>query len=379
MADAFIVRRGAAASLNYEVVGSPEQPSNPKENTIWVNTIIDKETAAEIATERLSVYIQALNGRVTSPASNTCYTRFFKCTAGQEYRFCLNDGQTVLIAGFAEKPAVGVVGTVLAGEGKTTGAESLDHTLTAQAGMEYLAIWYYDSGTNDAVPNLRITDVGYMESLPDELAAAGHCFSADVPEDACDGLLWFRTGSLSKVPFNALKKNCAMLNPCSCAQYYNGRWLKRRTQSFAGGQWEDWRLYLFKNGVDNTALTGGYVGTGSYGTFKIADGVLFTHPKSGGTTGACKTVNPLDLHGYNTLYFEVAQMNAGAFYLGVTDSDGAATEAYVSLPGSYSSGLVTVDLSNLGELSSALGVYVTMKVTGGSSSRGVKLSAIYLE
>lgn len=379
MADAFIVRRGAAASLNYEVVGSPEQPSNPKENTIWVNTLIDKEAVAEVSTERLSVYINNTSGKVTSPSSNTCYTRFFKCTAGQKYRFCLNDGQTVLIAGFAEKPAAGVVGTVLAGEGKTTGVESLDHTLTAETGMEYLAIWYYDSSTNDAVPNLRITDVGYMESLPDELAVTGHCFSADAPKDACDGLLWFRTGSLAQMPFNALKKNCAMLNPCSCAQYYKGRWLKRSVQSFIGGQWKAWRLYLFDNGLDNTEISGGYVAASSYGSFKIENGVLFARTKSGGTTGACRTVNALDLHGFNTLYFEVAQMNAGTFYLGVTATTDTAIENFVAVAmGSEESGTFAVDISDLNG-NTLQGFYVVMRVAGGSTSKGIKLSAIYLE
>lgn len=40
MADCFITRRGGGSSggLNFEVVGGTTQPTNPKENTIWVNT-----------------------------------------------------------------------------------------------------------------------------------------------------------------------------------------------------------------------------------------------------------------------------------------------------------------------------------------------------
>ena len=39
MSDAFITRRGGAGGgLNFKVVGGTTQPSNPKENTIWVNT-----------------------------------------------------------------------------------------------------------------------------------------------------------------------------------------------------------------------------------------------------------------------------------------------------------------------------------------------------
>ena len=35
--DCFLVQNGGGAPLNFKVVGNP-QPSNPKENTIWVNT-----------------------------------------------------------------------------------------------------------------------------------------------------------------------------------------------------------------------------------------------------------------------------------------------------------------------------------------------------
>lgn len=42
MADCFITRRGGGgAGLNFEVVGGTTQPTNPKENTIWVNTDTD--------------------------------------------------------------------------------------------------------------------------------------------------------------------------------------------------------------------------------------------------------------------------------------------------------------------------------------------------
>lgn len=40
MADCFITRRGGGGSggLNFEIVGGTTQPTNPKENTIWINT-----------------------------------------------------------------------------------------------------------------------------------------------------------------------------------------------------------------------------------------------------------------------------------------------------------------------------------------------------
>lgn len=43
MTDCFITRRGGGGSggLNFEVVGGTTQPTNPKENTIWMNTDTD--------------------------------------------------------------------------------------------------------------------------------------------------------------------------------------------------------------------------------------------------------------------------------------------------------------------------------------------------
>ena len=38
MSDAFIMRRGGGAALNFKVVGGTIRPSNPKNNTIWINT-----------------------------------------------------------------------------------------------------------------------------------------------------------------------------------------------------------------------------------------------------------------------------------------------------------------------------------------------------
>lgn len=51
MNEAFIVRRGSGAGLNYKVVGGTTQPENPSENTIWVNTDVDITSHIFSATE----------------------------------------------------------------------------------------------------------------------------------------------------------------------------------------------------------------------------------------------------------------------------------------------------------------------------------------
>lgn len=380
MADAFIVRRGAATPLNYKVVYSATQPSSPKENTIWVNTQINAEEISELYTTRLSTYINATSGKVTTPSSNTCYTRFFKCTAGRKYRFRLSDGQTVLVAGFTAKPASGVVGTVLAGEGKTTGADSFDYTLTAASGTQYLAIWYYDSSANTGgVPHLRVTDVTLQESLPAAVTATDHCFSATEPESPQNGLVWFQTGVASQASFNVMKKDGAMLYPRSCAWYYNGDWIPCQAKSYIGGQWIDWSLYLFANGTENIEVTGGFTGSGASGAYKTEDGELFFYVSSG-SSGACRTVKPIDLRGYKKLCFEVSKMNASICYVALSATTGTAVSDFVShTTSSEQSGSFSVDISKLSELSTAHDFYLLVRLSGGSTSKGVRISEMHLE
>ena len=44
MAEGFIIRKGGGTSLNFTVLGGTTRPTNPKENTIWVNTTVEFES-----------------------------------------------------------------------------------------------------------------------------------------------------------------------------------------------------------------------------------------------------------------------------------------------------------------------------------------------
>lgn len=184
--------------LNYEVVGGATAPTTfNKENTIWIDTAVNKEAIAKSQARKncakLDCYINTTTGVVTEPKSNTCYTKYFFCTTGHEYNFKLSDGQTVLIAHFNTMPSKGSTGTILYGEGKTTGLDELDYTVTAPAGLEVngvtsphcLAIYYYDSSANSSVPELVITDVTEMNNiiseLPDEYEFNEHAFAYENP------------------------------------------------------------------------------------------------------------------------------------------------------------------------------------------------------
>ena len=366
---------------NYSVVASMTKPSSPKENTIWVDTTVDKEVLSRVTTSKLSCYINADTGKITTPSSNTCYTKYFSCTPGHQYRFQLNDGQTTVISSFTKTPASGVTGTNIYGIGKTQGAASLDYTVTAPDGATHLGIYYYDSSANSGKGvYLTVTDLTIKASLPNSVAMTGNVFSSTEPTTPNEGCVWFKTDEYNHISFDALQKNVAMIYPRACYQYYSNAWQRKEMQIYQNGAWNDLRFYLFKDGVDNTEITGGYVGTGSYGKFKIENGVIFTYA-SGGTTGACRTVNPISLDGYITLNYNVTEFNANSMWLGVTagTSTGDAEFVAFKLSSTITSGIITVDISEISSLISGQAYYIVMRVTGASTSKGVKVSDIWLE
>ena len=171
----------SGSSLNYNVAGGTSAPQFLRQNTIWVNTSVDKESMSPVSTTQLELYIKAATGVVTAASSGTGYTDYFGCVAGRKYRFRLSDGATVLIASFTEVPAKGKTGTVIYGEGKEHGADDLDYTVTAPTGATHLAIYYYDSSANSSVPTLTVNDLTFEESLPESIAISSHIFSATQP------------------------------------------------------------------------------------------------------------------------------------------------------------------------------------------------------
>lgn len=361
MKDAFVVRRGGGgASLNYKVVGGTTQPTSAKENTIWVNTSVDKEAISKVETTQLSYYIKDTTGVVTKPSSNTCYTRYFECVEGHQYRFQMDDGTTVLIASFTEVPNTGVTGTVLYGTGKTHGADTLDYTVTAESGVKYLGIYCYDSSANDSVPVLTVTDITIQNGLPDEMKIAGHIFSATQPENPVEGMVWFQTGASSVVPFNAIKKNGLWVYPNACRQYINSTWIKKVAEIYQNGGWKEWAYYIFDNGglgdsggFTNATVESTYIVTASSQAKKLSN-----------------SVNLIDLTGYSTLEVDMKKSantysgtEYGRVYIGFAATSGSTTFAAKYDVSKAARGVYTLDISNLtGEY------YFTLRVWGNYDS-----------
>lgn len=156
--------------LNYEVVGGTTAPTSfNKENTIWVDT----SKNGKVSTTRIEGGLISPNGLLRSWDTDVVYTDWFPCTIGNSYRFELNDGKYAVIASYETEPTLPLDGTV---SNTFSELESIDYTVTATEGMNYLAIHYYDSSIHTAVPTLTVTDLN-----PDLYEVNEHCFSYENP------------------------------------------------------------------------------------------------------------------------------------------------------------------------------------------------------
>lgn len=95
----------------------------------------------------------------------------------------------------------------------------------------------------------------------------GHVFNAKTPADAAEGMVWICTGTSGHVAFDVLKKNSIMVYPLSAKQYINGAWVTRAARIYQENKWVEWVTYLYNEGDDCYALTGGWAAY-PYSAFK---------------------------------------------------------------------------------------------------------------
>lgn len=84
-------------------------------------------------------------------------------------------------------------------------------------------------------------------------------FSAEKPNPAEAGMVWFPVGTSSPVAFSALKKQNIMVYPQSAKQYVGSAWVDVTAKSYQGGAWVDWITWLYKDGNQYTDITGGWI------------------------------------------------------------------------------------------------------------------------
>lgn len=331
---------GGGDNLNFKIVGGTAQPSNPKENTIWVNTNTAIHAWDFSATEphrrsknkNLNVYPYykttntnegitftdnndgtiTANGTVGDGASS-----YFLCSGeGADKNECILSPGTYTLSG-----GVGTKAEVSLSLYYTTD----DWTTTAgKIQSDKQPVTFTITQTVKARVFIRVSaGVQLTNAVFRPQVEKGSTATSFIKGDAT-GQVWIKTSDTSPAAFNAIKKNNVMVYPWNCYQYINGAWVKKTAKSYIGGEWKPWAQYLFNLGDENTALTGGWKGyavrlaSGSDGA-QGAEAPLVAKQSNGGIKlyndyggGIHRCVNKINLSGYDVLTLNGTMYNHNA-------------------------------------------------------------------
>ncbi len=176
-----------------------------------------------------------------------------------------------------------------------------------------------------------------------------HVFSAEEPAMA-EGRVWFQTGTVSVVKFNALKKNNVTVYPVSAKQCVSNAWVNMAFKAYIGGAWKEPYFYLFADGDQYEAVTGGWTNVAS-GSDTLT--VHYSAEQEYGAEVTSSTVDAMDITAYKQLTVKVASYTE-TFTVSVKDASGSV----VATASAAAVGNVVVDVSSLsGEY------YVELKAT----------------
>jgi len=214
-----------------------------------------------------------------------------------------------------------------------------------------------------------------------DVAITSHVFSASQPANPVAGMVWFPTGAVSDVAFNALKKNNITVYPTGCKQYAGGTWVTKETKTFQNGKWVlSWDGMLYKNGNEYPDITGGFIARATrYAATVTGYGITASAPdlskdESGMTvslmvigirSGSITTVNSINLAPYSKIVFDVnlisRQNGDEKFYVTADpDADPYTAGASVSIT---ATGRQTVSL-DISEITTPMYVGINLYASG---------------
>lgn len=213
------------------------------------------------------------------------------------------------------------------------------------------------------------------------------------PAAPSEGFLWIKNETENEI--NVLKKNCLFVYPSNCKLYTGGTWVAVDAYIFRNSQWVQFgfnRYYLYSEGDEYTAVTGGWVlatdGWPSHGDTleKNSDSMTFSTSAEQGAHYSLGFLHPkkrISLKNYNSLKVEFAsaENDADGCVIVTTTNKYNVLSSFDPDPAMAASsdiirdgkGVVSVDISSL------TGSYYFGPAFGNSDSATLVIKHIWLE
>ncbi len=369
----FNMSGGGGTGLNFTVVGGTAAPSNPKENTIWVDTDTEitswdfsaMQPCRRSKSKNLIVYpyyhtTQTDNGvTYTDSGDGTVKANGTAADATSIFRISATNIST------ADNNILFVPAGTYTLSGCPSGGsdnlyfievyEELEPNTDLRIGRDYgnglTFTLDHDAYLRFAIAvasNVKVTNSVFKPQL--EKGSAATSF---VKGDAT-GQVWITPGTSSPVAFNALKKNSMMVYPLSAKQYISGAWVSVDAKSFQSGEWKAWIVYLYNNGDECEAISGGFAAC-AYTPSGVTSSSIIAPTLSKGADSMTVSISqyyygqvfaknsfPLD----DISAIEVVYSNASTGTFLVTNTKGTGYTAAASAKPS-GSGTAVIDVSNL--------------------------------
>lgn len=399
---------GGGDLFSFTVVKSSTQPTDPKENTIWVNgdysnmgswDICPTEPHRVSRTDNLIVY-PYLNG--TKTVSGVTFTDLFESTGDRNNRGKIsasgtNSSSGTIVyrlsnSGIANRELLLQPGTYYL-SGNCESSSSTTHRL--------LLVYSYDNWattttvneltnngkfTLEKVAKARIsiqisggktvTDAVYQPMLEKDSKGAAYTMGN------ATGQVWIKTDPNSTILMDAVKGKNNIAIPLGSAYEYatHDGWVGMASQIYQNGQWKElaapWDGYYFKDGEQYTDVTGGWTSTdwNNTGTVNVGDTIVLSGSST--TTAKIATANTVDLTDVKKIWFDSpngANGQAYGGYLVVTKSKSIATEEVVATVAINTAGTGSVDVSGLS------GKYYICLYASGSGLAYADVRAVWME
>ena len=154
-----------------------------------------------------------------------------------------------------------------------------------------------------------------------EETVTDYVFSDQQPSDPVSGQVWIVTSYTSSAVFNALKNNYIHVKPVSAKQYISDTWVSKTAKIYQNDEWIEWVIWIYKEGVINTELTGGFEryaykvsGSGSDSvkpTVTVGENSI-TITSNNDDAGIYSPLNKIDLTNINSIKIDATSVSYGS-------------------------------------------------------------------